>query len=203
MNTLSLLPWMLIERLLNDLLKRDPSAPTRMARLNGKQVRFDIKELPFELTVAVDSVQVRLSTLADDSVDCWIQTELGVLPELKDTANLTRLIKADKLDIEGDPVYAQQLVALFKELDVDWQAELAAKVGDAPAYWLTQLWQRSRKRFAEFRASQQRWVTGVVIEEKQLLPARLEFEQFSAEVQQLRAQIERLERRMQRGETNA
>ena len=45
-------------------------------------------------------------------MDCCISTELGVLPELQDTANLTRLIKADQLDIDGDPMLAQQLVGL-------------------------------------------------------------------------------------------
>lgn len=196
MNTLRLLPWLLIERLLNEVLRRDPSADERLQKLAGKSVRFDIKELPFQLTVAVDLDVLRLSTATEDEADCWVQTELGVLPELRDTANLTRLIKADKLDIEGDPMLAQQFVGLFRELDVDWQAELANNIGDAPAYWLTQLWQRSRQRFQQFADSQQRWLSGVVIEEKQLLPARIEFEQFKSEVQQIRAQVEKLDRRL-------
>ncbi|RUO73691.1 ubiquinone biosynthesis accessory factor UbiJ [Idiomarina seosinensis] len=203
MKSLGLLPWMLLEKLVNELLERDPNSVSRLQKLHGKTLRFDIKELPFELTVAVDEHGIRLSTVADETADCWIQTELGVLPELKDTANLTRLIKANKLDIEGDPVLAQQLVSLIRDLDIDWETELAAKIGDTPAYWLSNLWQQSRDRAKQSFDSQQRWLAGAVIEEKKLLPARIEFEQFKQQLQQLRAHVERLERQLQNGASDA
>ena len=42
----------------------------------------------------------------------------------------------------------------------------------------------------------QRWLKGVLTEEKQVLPNRLEFELFKDDVQALRAQIERLQRKL-------
>jgi ubiquinone biosynthesis protein UbiJ len=89
---------------------------------------------------------------------------------------------------------AQQVVSLFKSLNVDWEAELAKTVGDAPAYWLGKLWRRSREQVKTHWQQQQRWVHGVLTEEKKLLPVRAEFDQFKTDLQQLRAQIERLER---------
>ena len=75
--------------------------PERLQKLAGG-LRFDIKELPFVVTVTVEQQAIRLSTHTEGDADCWIQTELGVLPELTDNANLMRLIKAGQLDIEGD-----------------------------------------------------------------------------------------------------
>ncbi|WP_404400467.1 SCP2 sterol-binding domain-containing protein [Idiomarina seosinensis] len=203
MKSVGLLPWMLLEKMVNEVLHKDPESASRLAKLDGKVLRFDLKELPFQLTVSVTQQGLQLSTLNEESADCWIKTELGVLPELKDTANLTRLIKADQLDIEGDPVLAQNLVNLLRHLDIDWEAELARKIGDAPAHWLSQLWRRSRENFKASHDSRQRWLTGVITEEKKLLPARAEFELHKQQLQQLRADLEKLERRLAKGGMNA
>lgn len=196
MKSLSLLPWLLLEKLINELLHRDPNSAQRLQKLAGKVLRFDIKELPFELTVCVDEHGLRLTTVSDDESDCWVQTELGVLPELGDSANLTRLIKSGQLDIEGDPMLAQRLVMLVKELEIDWEAELEAKLGVLPTVWLAKAFKQSRARAKTSSAATERWVSGVLIDEKRLLPARAEFEQFKQKLQQLRADVERLERRL-------
>jgi|5_EtaG_2_1085323.scaffolds.fasta_scaffold00030_34 ubiquinone biosynthesis protein UbiJ len=194
MTLLPLIPTLLVEKVANNLLHRDPESVERLQRLDGKRLRFHLKELPFEITVSVDTHGVQLSTSDESDVDCRIATEMGVLPELQDTANLTRLIKADLLDIDGDPMQAQQVVSLFKSLNVDWEAELAKTIGDVPAHWLGKLWRRSREQVKTQWQQQQRWVHGVLTEEKKLLPVRAEFDQFKTDLQQLRAQIERLER---------
>lgn len=195
MKSLSLIPWLVLERVINELLARDPNSAQRLQKLAGNVLRFDIKELPFDLTVVVEQQGIRLSTVATVTADCWLQTEFGVLPELSDSANLTRLIKAGKLDIEGDPMLAQQLVVLVKDLEIDWEAELEAKLGALPAQWISRLWRQSRQQFLQSSAAQQRWLKGVLVEEKRLLPERLEFEQFKQDLQRLRADIERLEQR--------
>ena len=194
MTLLPLIPTLLVEKVANNLLHRDPESVERLQRLDGKRLRFHLKELPFEITVSVDTHGVQLSTSDESDVDCRIATEMGVLPELQDTANLTRLIKADLLDIDGDPMLAQQVVSLFKSLNVDWEAELAKTIGDVPAHWLGKLWRSSREQVKTQWQQQQRWVHGVLTEEKKLLPVRAEFDQFKTDLQQLRAQIERLER---------
>ncbi|WP_224798480.1 ubiquinone biosynthesis accessory factor UbiJ [Idiomarina abyssalis] len=194
MTLLPLIPTLLVEKVANNLLHRDPESVERLQRLDGKRLRFHLKELPFEITVSVDTHGVQLSTSDESDVDCRIATEMGVLPELQDTANLTRLIKADLLDIDGDPMLAQQVVSLFKSLNVDWEAELAKTIGDVAAHWLGKLWRRSREQVKTQWQQQQRWVHGVLTEEKKLLPVRAEFDQFKTDLQQLRAQIERLER---------
>lgn len=194
MTLLPFIPTLLVEKVANNLLHRDPESVERLQRLDGKRLRFHLKELPFEITVSVDTHGVQLSTSDESDVDCRIATEMGVLPELQDTANLTRLIKADLLDIDGDPMLAQQVVSLFKSLNVDWEAELAKTIGDVPAHWLGKLWRRSREQVKTQWQQQQRWVHGVLTEEKKLLPVRAEFDQFKTDLQQLRAQIERLER---------
>ncbi|PYE32326.1 ubiquinone biosynthesis protein UbiJ [Idiomarina fontislapidosi] len=192
-----LIPWMVLERTVNALLQHDPNSSERLQQLAGKHFRFSFKELPFDINIAVHTDGIALSSVDDGGpLDCHVRTELGVLPELSDTANLTRLIKADQLDIDGDPMLAQQLVNLFKALDIDWEAKLAEKLGDGMAHRVSTLFKQSRERFKQHSEVRQRWLKGVLTEEKQVLPNRLEFELFKDDVQALRAQIERLQRKL-------
>ena len=192
-----LIPWMVLERTINALLQQDPNSTERLNQLAGKHLRFSFKELPFDINIAVHTDGLNLSSVDDGGeLDCHVRTELGVLPELSDTANLTRLIKADKLDIDGDPMLAQQLVNLVKALDIDWEAKLAEKLGDGMAHRISALFKQSRERFQQQSEMRQRWLKGVLTEEKQVLPNRLEFELFKDDVQALRAQIERLQRKL-------
>ena len=203
MKSLSLIPWMLLEKLINELLARDPGSLQRRQKLVGKSLRFDIKELPFELTVSIDEYGLRLTTVSEGETDCWLQTELGVLPELSDSSNLTRLIKAGKLDIEGDPMLAQQLVALIKELDIDWEEHLAEHTNDVLAHEVFSAGKRMHNTLLTFTRKLSRTVGNAVVEEKQLAAHRLAVMHFNDEVSELRDDVARAEVRLQKLEEQA
>lgn len=196
MQLLSLAPLLVLEQALQQLLALDEQSAGRLQQLAGKRLRVTLQELgrPLTVTVTAEGLLLSLQHEADDQVDCHIITRLAVLPELRDSANITRLIKADALDIEGDPILAQQLSKLLTDLDIDWEARLAEWLGDVPAYWLLQAWQRSQRWWQAQREAQQTWLAEVLIEEKQLLLGRTEYQHFKDQVQALRARLDKLER---------
>ncbi len=148
------------------------------------------------LTVTVGERGLWLSWFDSEPVECAIRTRLAVLPELRETANITRLIKADLLDIEGDPMLAQALSKLFAELDIDWPEQLSQRLGDVPAQLIVQAWQRSQQWLQQQTQDQRQWLRDALIEEQQLLPSAAEFSLFRTDVQALRARIDRLERQL-------
>jgi len=190
----TVLPTGAAEAFANHLLSLDAQSPKRLQQLSDKRVRVTLSELgkPFTVTAVADGIL--LSWVDTDTVDCHIMTRLAVLPELRDTANITRLIKADALDIEGDPMLAQQFSKLFAELDIDWQEQLAQRLGDVPAHFISQAFMRSKHWLKQALADQQTWVRDVLVEEKQLLVSTTEFDQFKQQIQQVRAQVDRIER---------
>src|SRR5690554_3875939 len=104
----TVLPTTAAEALANQLIGLDDASPARLEKLSGKRLRVTLSELGKPFTLQVMSQQLLFSWVDAETVDCHIMTRLAVLPELRDTANITRLIKADALDIEGDPMLAQQ-----------------------------------------------------------------------------------------------
>ncbi|MBR9907241.1 MAG: hypothetical protein GYB30_04215 [Gammaproteobacteria bacterium] len=192
----TVLPTAAAEALANQLLSLDDASPARLHKLADKRLRVTLSELGKPFTLQVCSQQLIFSWVDNEPVDCHIITRLAVLPELRDTANITRLIKADALDIEGDPMLAQQFAQLFVALDIDWQEQLAQRIGDVPAHFLSQAFMRSRRWLEQAMADQKAWVRDVLVEEKQLLVSQAEFTGFSEALQQLRAAVDRLERNL-------
>lgn len=192
----TVLPTTAAEALANQLIGLDDASSARLEKLSGKRLRVTLSELGKPFTLQVMSQQLLFSWVDTETVDCHIMTRLAVLPELRDTANITRLIKADALDIDGDPMLAQQFAQLFIALDIDWQEQLAKRIGDVPAHFLSQAFMRSRNWLEQTVADQQAWVRDVLVEEKEILVSQAEFTGFSSEVQQLRARLDKLERNL-------
>jgi ubiquinone biosynthesis protein UbiJ len=192
----AMLPTSLLETLLQQLLLLDPESQARLRKLDGKRLRLTLDDVGKAITISVNQQGVWLSWFDQEPVDCAIRSRLAVLPELREAANITRLIKADMLDIEGDPMLAQALSKLFADLDIDWPEQLAMRLGDVPAQLLVQTWQRSRQWLQQQRNDHRQWLRDALIEEQQLLPSAAEFSLFRSDVQALRARIDRLERQL-------
>ncbi|MDN7129583.1 SCP2 sterol-binding domain-containing protein [Pseudidiomarina sp. 1APR75-15] len=192
----TVLPTQVAEGFANHILSLDPHSNERLQKLAGRRLRLTLKELGRPFTLGVTESGIVFSWIDDQQVDCHIITELAVLPELRDSANITRLIKADKLDIEGDPMLAQQLSKLFSELDIDWAEQLSRRIGDVPAQVLVNAYGRGRKRMQRFQQDSGQWVKDALTEEKRVIPARERFIQFQQDVQALRARLDKLERHL-------
>lgn len=190
----TVLPTAGAEAFANHLLNLDAASSPRLQKLADKRLRVTLIELGKPFTLQVISQQLLFSWVDEEAVDCHIMTRLAVLPELRDTANITRLIKADALDIDGDPMLAQQFAQLFVALDIDWEEQLSARIGDVPAHFVMRAFKQSQKWLEQALADQKMWLRDVLVEEKQLLVSKAEFSGFSQQVQQLRAQIDQLER---------
>src|SRR5690554_71856 len=119
----TVLPTSALEALANHLLSLDEQSSERFGKIAHQRLRVTLAELGRPFTVQASAQQLIMSWVDDEPVDCHIVTRLAVLPELRDSANITRLIKADALDIEGDPMLAQHFSRLFTELDIDWQEQ--------------------------------------------------------------------------------
>jgi len=190
----TVLPTSAAEALANHLLSLDSASSARLQKVAGKRLRVTLTKLGKPLTLQASEQGVLLSWVDADSVDCHIITRLAVLPELQDSANITRLIKADALDIEGDPMLAQQFSQLFVALDIDWEEQLSQRIGDVPAHVVGQAFKRSQQWLQQRLAEQQQWLADVLIEEKHILVGSQQMAEFKQQVQQLRAQVDKLER---------
>ncbi len=186
-----------IETTLNTLIKDDPQLVRRMVRLKGQVIQVEMKELGKKLTF-VFSQQVDVLARYEGTPDCFLSLNIAVLPELREQSNITRLIKQDKLELEGDIQLAQNFAKLLTDAKPDIEEWLSRVTGDVVAHtlvsgakqgfdWLQQCGQKKQNQLAQ-----------VLTEEWLIAPAPLEIAHFCDQVDAVSQQCDQLEIRIKR-----
>lgn len=185
-----------LETGLNRLLYRESSMKAARLRLAGKILRIRLQELDTPITLVFSERQVDVVGEWAGDADCTVTTRLGVLRKLRDRTQLSPLMRAGELVVEGDLQVVQRLVALLDMAEWEPADLLAPYVGDIAAQGLSQA---ARKGFSFFTSSfvrQQGHLSEALTEEWRLAPSPLEVVWFNEEADALARQLEALDARL-------
>ncbi|WNC72662.1 SCP2 sterol-binding domain-containing protein [Thalassotalea psychrophila] len=185
----------LLEIIINKALSLDPNINSTLAKVNNKSLTLILSELGFPITLQVhqDEITVIASKL---STDCVIQTSLKTLPKLTQAELLTSLIKTGELDIIGDPKLAQQFASIFELLNIDWEQQIAERIGDIPAFKLGQLNKALLEKlsFANEQISQD--ASEYLLFEQRILVTETEINHFNQQVADVDQAVDNLAKRL-------
>lgn len=176
-----------IETSLNTLIQDDPALVRRLARLKGQAIQVHLKEVNQTLTF-IFSQQIDVLADYEGQPDCYLSLNLSVLPELREQANITRLIKQEKLELEGDIQLAQKFSQLMVDCKPDIEEWLSRLTGDVVAHTLVQSTKSVGRFFSAQTEKHQRHFGQVLTEEWKLAPGELEVTHFCDQVDDLRSQ---------------
>ncbi|KKD59634.1 membrane protein [Grimontia sp. AD028] len=185
-----------VETSLNTLLKQDVESQRRLARLKGKVLRVRLTDINKQL-VFVFSQQIDVLADFEGDADCDLALAISVAPQLKDKANLTKLIKEDKLHLDGDIDVAQQFSNLLNGLNPDIAEWLSHYTGDVVAHTLVRGAQQGLAFLKQMTERNQRYVGELVVEEWRLAPGALEVAYFADQVDDVQSQASRLSARLE------
>ncbi|WP_318437428.1 ubiquinone biosynthesis accessory factor UbiJ [Photobacterium leiognathi] len=184
-----------VETALNQLIKDDADSQRRLTRLRGKVISVKLNE--FNKTMYfVFSHQIDVLAGFEGEVDCQLALNLSVLPELRQQANLTQLIKADKLALDGDLQLAQYFSSLLSGLKPDFEDKLSEYTGDVVAHTLVSSVKSGSRFIRQGIKNRQRDLAEVITEEWRLLPQPLEMMHFCDQVDDLKSDVARFEARL-------
>ncbi|MEW7867698.1 ubiquinone biosynthesis accessory factor UbiJ [Aeromonas diversa] len=191
-----------VETACNQLLARDPTSAGRQKRLQGKTLRLHVRELkPLWFVFSVGRVDVLAAY--EGEADAGLILSLSALGLLRDPSALTRYIREERLDIEGDPQLVQAFGSLFGELAIDWEEQLSRYTGDVLAHTLVSGARHGRRLVAAELERSRLQLAEYLTEEIRLAPGPLEVASFNDDVEilleRLRAaelRLARLEQRM-------
>ncbi|WP_087024713.1 ubiquinone biosynthesis accessory factor UbiJ [Thaumasiovibrio subtropicus] len=183
-----------IEVALNKLLTEE-NRP-QLKRMQGKVLQVTLKELSLTMTY-VFSQQIDVLGEYEGEPDCHLLLNITALPQLQQQSQITRLIKDDKLDVEGDLDLAQQFSSLLKQLKPDWEEVLSTYTGDVVAHTLVSGSKRQAERLKAWLTVRERDIAEVVTEEWRLAPGPLEVAHFCDQVDDLRSAQAHLEARFE------
>lgn len=184
-----------LELLINKVLSFNTSK-VDLKKLEQKTLTIILSELNFPISLSVDNNQIIVSGLIERA-DCTVNTSIQTLQALKAEQQLTELIKQDKLDLTGDIKVAQQFTGLAESLNIDWQSELAAHIGDMPTHKLIQLSKKIGNKF-QFAAGQIKAdASEYIVHEKRLVVTRSQIDTFNQQVSHISSQVDKVSARLE------
>jgi len=184
------------EASLNLLLQTRPMLRERLQKLSGKSLR--IRLLPQQLTLRIDFTAQGLSLSQDllNPADAEISGELSALMRL--LSDPRSVLFGQGVDISGDAAMVQRIQKAMRDAELDWETWLAEQIGDGATATLKQVLQPLRQQIERNRQSLSSNMKAYLQEELAALPARTEYEIWTAQVSTIRNQVEQLERRIAR-----
>ncbi len=186
----------MLDAVINRVLRLDPDTARRFGELHGKVILLEVaaEHEPLRLYVfpSMDAINVRREY--DGLPDVTISGTASVF--------LNQVFRgpavSDALTIRGDIQLGQRFQNLFSRLSPDWEEGLAGVIGDVPAHQLA----RFARRLLEWNRDAIRTLgldgAEYLKEEAFVLAKRERVQEFLRAVDGLRADTDRLEKRLER-----
>lgn len=184
-----------LEAALNRFLRLDPDSASRLMALDGKTIAIELEGLnqQFYLRFGPDNVQV----MDHDDGTAIVRVRGAPLALLQQWRGKS-LRDSRQITIAGDSTVAREFQLLLARLDIDWEEQLAKRLGDPIARQLGNIWrsfqdwgQRSSAVAAANSAEYLQY-------EVRALPPSHAVERFLSDVDSLREDADRLAARIER-----
>jgi ubiquinone biosynthesis protein UbiJ len=186
-----------LTQILNHAWHQNPPSLSLLKKLAGKVIQLELNHLDLCLTLFPDIPGITILSDYKGEVDVRITgAPFSLLRLLLQEQPL--LANNPSVSITGEIGTAQQLLELFRELNPDWEEQIAQWWGEMPAHYLTssfrQVQEYTQDRFNTLQFNLREYLQ----EEARHLPNPLEMEVFLDAIDTLRDDLERLEQRIQR-----
>ncbi|AOY89864.1 hypothetical protein BKP64_17770 [Marinobacter salinus] len=185
----------IIERGLNQALELDPAGRQALLGAMESPIEFSITA-PFALSCSLSGVGERVQVSSQPSEAPALEVSGKPLAFAALATGDDRVFRDGRLSVVGDTALAHQLQQALNQLDPDWEAAMAAHVGDVPAHFLGKRIRNavkwSRQAFHSLNANIEEYVH----EESRTLPGRRELEATFEDIDNLSLRTERLEARL-------
>jgi ubiquinone biosynthesis protein UbiJ len=191
-----------LESALNNYIRLDPDVGELLSPLAGKVIGLTIE--PFGETLylcpAADSVQVL--DAYPETPDTRISGSLWALGLMGISSKPMRSLFSGEVKIEGDMASGRKFQELFGKLDIDLEEKLSRFTGDVIAHQIGNLFRTGARWTQETIRTFELNLGEFLQEETRDLPAGPEAEIFYRQVDELRADFDRLNSRIERLENS-
>jgi len=177
------------ERTLNQYLKLDPDALTRLAALSGRLLKIDVQGLNIDVWLLFHEQRIELiDDYTDVEADACIR---GAPMALLSLARGRSILESD-VTVTGDVALAQRFSRLLLSLDIDWDEHLSVFTGDTVAHTVGQFVRSLRSTLQRSSDSMQSNTADYLRDETNHLPHDWEVEEHLDAVDAIRDRVDTL-----------
>lgn len=184
-----------LELAINAALKQDPDTCKRLAAFEQRSIVVNIDDFKQFVHISFHQQSIQLSHNDEESADLLISGDAFALLKLGEHPDN---LFSSEIRIHGDVQFAKQLQDVLDGFDFDWEQQLARLTGDVIAQPLAYGIKQSFSWLRDTSRSLQMTTSEYFREEAQLLPDKIQIEDYMQAVDRLRADCDRLEARIKR-----
>ncbi len=187
----------LLQEAVNVILRLDPDTLARLGEFDGKCIglRLAGEGRDLEFFLFPSPAGLRIHTAHDAVPDVIIRGDVPVFTRL--VFGSSSATRAGELQISGDIDLGQRFQRILRELDIDWEEQAAQLMGDVLAHQLGRAARELRAWGRSSAAFLRQDLREYLQEESRLLAPRPQTEAFLRAVDVLRADADRLEKRLE------
>lgn len=183
----------MLTQAINTYLQLDTESAKRLRQLNGKRITVELLPFHWIFHCVFDEKGVAIEESESSPHDTYLRgTPLQMMGVMLAKENRQRFF-ADDLTIEGDAEVGQKVIALFDELQIDWEYYLSRLVGDVPAYHARRLVESVGDWLKNTDKTVSQDIAEFIHEEAGWLPAREALQDFFQDIDTLRMDVDRIE----------
>lgn len=186
-----------IEAAGNRALDFDPDTRARLSKLVGKTVRLELLGVAGALFFQIERDGVRVHEAWDRRTELTIRGSPLAFARMALTGGDADIVESG-IQIEGDAALAQQFANLLKHLDIDWEEWLSHYVGDIAAHQAGNIVRDLSRWAKDTRGTMEQNLAEYLVEESRILAGAEQVRVFLAAVDDIRADVDRLEHRIRR-----
>lgn len=198
----SLIPIFLteqLERAANRALYYAPVTRLQLTKLKGKSLAIELQRPNFPLLMAVGKRSLSFQNRWETPADVTIRgPAIALLRQIgREDISPAELMQSG-IEVEGDQQLAQQFLQVLRDLDLDLETALGDLIGDVAAHQISDL---ARVGFGWLKTTAKTVLNQsrhMIAEEKEWVLTPRKFQRFQSDVEELRADTDRLQARIRR-----
>ncbi|PKG55785.1 sterol-binding protein [Shewanella sp. Choline-02u-19] len=193
---MSLLTCAAIEVSLNKLIAQSPEDYATLRSLHGKVLCIQLTQLNWPLFLLF-AKEIQVYSQYEGEVTTQVNADITTLYQLTEGANLTELIKQDKLSLEGDLGLLQAFSHYIQSVEFDFYEPLSRYIGDIPTHFVCQTVKRAKQDITQIWLKTRSHLGQLTTEEYRLAPHKLEYIHLSDTIEDIAVDVDALEARIE------
>jgi ubiquinone biosynthesis protein UbiJ len=184
----------ILSNAINKLIQYDPNSIKKLKPLAGKKVKITIQPINQSIVLLLQDETIVISTDDNIEVDTTISGKPTALFAMSTNQHIPGL---DGVGINGDASTGQFVADFLKNLRPDWEDAWCDLLGEVPGYHVSQLIKTLSSAGKSFVDSVRNSSKEFLLEENRELISGHEMEDFLDQVDDLSADVTRLEKKLQ------
>jgi len=187
-----------LEAAVNRYLGMDPVCAARMGELEGRSIGIELRGTGLTFYVQPGAQRVHITDHLDTPADTVLHGAPLAMARLGLGGNASQTLFSGTVTISGDVETGQTFQGILDDMDIDWEEQLSRLTGDIAAHQIGRALRHAGGLLRDGRNALEHDFGEYLQEELRVLPARVEVNNFCADVDQIRGAVDRLAARIRR-----